>query len=129
MDMVMEIQTMNTEQFKDNMPGSTVQTKVYCGQCRWYRWHRSQGTGPESKHSDPPWDECKHVANIKWVDRYAGRYTDKAWTPSEKNAANDCSLHEPKPPRQGFWSRVAASLTYTKMDRPRGQGIDRSKNV
>lgn len=95
------------------------QTKVYCGQCRWYKYHMSQGGG-EFGPCQPGREECNHARNIQWVDTHRGRHKDKAWTPSDKNAANDCALYEPKPPKQGLLKRLISALTETKLDRPRG---------
>ena len=77
--------------------------KVYCGQCRWWKW---QGSWAPIGGSTiiPASESCEHVTNTKRVDSHAGHYIGKAWTPAEKNANNDCPLQEPKPNKRGFWA-------------------------
>lgn len=88
---------------------TTEQPKVYCGQCKWYRYHMSQ-LGVESSGYQPGREVCTHVSNVHWVDSYRARCTEQAWLPAEKNAANDCPLWEMKPKKRGFWERIGKML-------------------
>ena len=81
--------------------------KVYCGKCKWYKFHYSQWL---NKHCIcEAYDECKHLDNIKTGTKttYAGKRKWKTWKlpPISKNKNNNCPDYE-----ETLWKRLLKSL-------------------
>ena len=75
--------------------------KVYCSECKWYKWHHS--TGGTCGPSQPAWPECRYSFNLKKVDSYRKQIIERAWTPDVKNKNNDCEHYEKKTKKKKWW--------------------------
>lgn len=101
----------------------TEQAKVYCGKCRWFKWHRSY-QAVESTIYSPPWDECVHPKNSQVIDTYRGQRDGREWIPLTKNAINDCALWELKPKKLRWFEK----LERLGIKIPKGSIADRGGN-
>lgn len=97
---------------------STNELKVYCGQCRWYRYQGSWSPVGSEITIDAH-EVCNHVRNTKWANSHVKSFRTIAWTPTDKNAGNDCPLYSERSMRKPMWARIRDFMTVIDPDRKR----------